>query len=64
MATGARPEGRRCSSAINLVAIVMAGVLTLYLQRRLYVRRRRKHLDDPARKEGRPAPGQEPQAED
>jgi len=34
---------------INLFAIVLAGVLTLYVQRRLYVRRRREHLMDPAR---------------
>ncbi len=35
--------------AVNLVAIVMAGVLTLFLQRRYYVGRRVKHLHDPAR---------------
>jgi uncharacterized hydrophobic protein (TIGR00271 family) len=34
---------------INLTAIVAGGVLTLYLQRRLYVRRRRKHLSDASR---------------
>ena len=34
---------------INLFAIVLAGVLTLYVQRRFYVRRRREHLMDPAR---------------
>jgi uncharacterized hydrophobic protein (TIGR00271 family) len=36
---------------INLVGIVVAGVLTLYVQRRYYVARRRKHLMDPIRKE-------------
>ena len=35
--------------AINLTAIVLAGVAVLFLQRRLYVRRRRAHLDDPSR---------------
>ena len=34
---------------INLFTIVVAGVLTLYVQRRYYVRRRREHLMDPAR---------------
>lgn len=34
---------------INLVAILLAGVGTLYLQRRVYVARRRKHRTDPAR---------------
>ena len=35
--------------AINLSAIVAAGIAVLYLQRRLYVRRRRAHLDHEAR---------------
>lgn len=40
----------------NLVAIVVAGVVTLYVQRRLYIRRRRAHLSHPARAEaGLPA---------
>jgi uncharacterized hydrophobic protein (TIGR00271 family) len=34
---------------INLSAILLAGVLTLYVQRLLYVRRRRKHLHHEAR---------------
>jgi uncharacterized hydrophobic protein (TIGR00271 family) len=34
---------------VNLSAIMLAGVGTLYLQRRYYVTRRRKHLSDPAR---------------
>jgi uncharacterized hydrophobic protein (TIGR00271 family) len=34
---------------INLTSIVMAGVLTLFIQRRYYVARRRKHLQDPMR---------------
>jgi uncharacterized membrane protein len=35
--------------AINLTSIVVAGVITLFIQRRYYVARRRKHLSDPAR---------------
>lgn len=34
---------------LNLTAIVLAGVVTLYLQRRVYVARRRRHLRDPVR---------------
>jgi uncharacterized hydrophobic protein (TIGR00271 family) len=34
---------------INLISIVLAGVITLFIQRRYYVARRRKHLSDPAR---------------
>ena len=43
--------GRPRSSRSTSCRIVVAGVLTLFIQRRLYVRRRRKHLDDPAREE-------------
>jgi uncharacterized hydrophobic protein (TIGR00271 family) len=35
--------------AIKLGAITVAGVLTLYIQRRYYVARRRRHLMDPSR---------------
>jgi len=35
--------------AINLFGIVLAGVVTLFAQRRYYVSRRRKHLQDPRR---------------
>jgi len=35
--------------AINLTSIVLAGVLTLFVQRRYYVTRRVKHLSDPSR---------------
>ncbi len=35
--------------AINLTSIILAGVLTLFIQRRYYVARRRKHLQDPSR---------------
>ena len=35
--------------AINLGAIVTAGIAVLFIQRRLYIRRRRAHLDSSAR---------------
>ena len=41
--------GAATQLGINLLAIVLAGVLTLFVQRRYYVRRRREHLMDPAR---------------
>jgi uncharacterized hydrophobic protein (TIGR00271 family) len=41
--------GAAAQLAINLTSIVFAGVLTLYIQRRYYVARRRKHLRDPSR---------------
>ena len=41
--------GAAAQLAINLTSIVLAGVLTLFIQRRYYVARRRKHLDDPRR---------------
>jgi uncharacterized hydrophobic protein (TIGR00271 family) len=41
--------GAASQLAINLSAIVVAGVLTLFVQRRYYVMRRRKHLMDPSR---------------
>ena len=41
--------GAALQLVINLTGIVVAGVLTLFVQRRLYVMRRRKHLKDPAR---------------
>ncbi len=36
---------------LNLSGIVIAGTLTLYIQRRLYVARRVRHLSDPSRAE-------------
>ncbi len=42
-------RGATAQLAINLASIVLAGVITLYVQRRYYVARRRKHLSDPAR---------------
>jgi uncharacterized hydrophobic protein (TIGR00271 family) len=41
--------GATTQLAINLTSIVLAGVLTLFIQRIDYVKRRRKHLSDPAR---------------
>ena len=41
--------GAAAQLGINLTSIVLAGVLTLFIQRIDYVKRRRKHLSDPAR---------------
>jgi uncharacterized hydrophobic protein (TIGR00271 family) len=41
--------GAAAQLGINLTGIVVAGVVTLWVQRRYYVARRRKHLADPAR---------------
>jgi uncharacterized hydrophobic protein (TIGR00271 family) len=41
--------GAAAQLAINLTAIVLAGVLTMFVQRRYYVARRRRHLKDPSR---------------
>ncbi len=43
--------GAALQLAINLAGIVASGVLTLFVQRRYYVMRRRKHLMDPIRTE-------------
>ncbi|HEY5052988.1 MAG TPA: DUF389 domain-containing protein, partial [Solirubrobacterales bacterium] len=42
-------RGAMAQLAVNLVAIVFAGVFTLYIQRRLYERRRQRHMGDRAR---------------
>jgi uncharacterized hydrophobic protein (TIGR00271 family) len=42
-------RGATAQLAVNLTSIVLAGVITLFVQRRYYVVRRRKHLSDPAR---------------
>jgi uncharacterized hydrophobic protein (TIGR00271 family) len=34
---------------LNLVGIVLSGVVTLFIQRRLYLMRRKRHLEDPSR---------------
>ncbi len=44
-------KGAALQLAINLAGIVASGVLTLFIQRRYYVVRRRKHLMDPIRTE-------------
>ncbi|HEV7847685.1 MAG TPA: DUF389 domain-containing protein [Thermoleophilaceae bacterium] len=41
--------GAAAQLAINLSSIVLAGLLTLFIQRRYYVTRRRRHLSDPSR---------------
>lgn len=41
--------GAAAQLGVNLAALVLAGVLTLFIQRRWYVERRVKHLADPAR---------------
>jgi uncharacterized hydrophobic protein (TIGR00271 family) len=43
-------RGAMAQLAVNLSAIVLAGVTTLYLQRTLYRRRRRRHLGDASRR--------------
>jgi len=43
--------GAAAQLGINLAAIVLAGVTTLFLQRSLYVRRRRAHLQSHAREQ-------------
>jgi uncharacterized hydrophobic protein (TIGR00271 family) len=47
-------RGAMAQLSVNLAAIVLAGVSTLYVQRRLYDRRRRRHLRDAS---PRPSPG-------
>ncbi len=42
-------RGAMAQLAVNLTAIVFAGIATLYLQRRLYRRRRSRHFDDDSR---------------
>jgi len=46
---GGEAAGASGQLAINLVAIVLAGVITLFVQRRYFVARRHRHLTDPAR---------------
>ncbi|HEX7245839.1 MAG TPA: DUF389 domain-containing protein [Solirubrobacterales bacterium] len=51
-------RGAMAQLAVNLTAICLAGVATLYIQRRLYERRRQRHLSDGARAvAGLPAEG-------
>ena len=46
---GEEASGATEQLAVNLVAIVLAGIVTLYIQRRLYQRRRVAHLSAEAR---------------
>ena len=46
---GAEWRGAMTQLSVNLAMIVLAGVGTLFVQRRMYRRRRIKHLSDPAR---------------
>ena len=48
------------AARVNLAAIVLAGIVTLFIQRKLYMRRRRAHLHDEAREARRPAGGPQP----
>jgi uncharacterized hydrophobic protein (TIGR00271 family) len=42
-------KGAATQLGVNLASIIGAGLLTLYIQRRYYLNRRIKHLQDPAR---------------
>ena len=42
-------RGAQAQLALNLAGIVLAGIATLYVQRLLYIRRRRAHLEHEAR---------------
>jgi uncharacterized hydrophobic protein (TIGR00271 family) len=45
-------RGAQAQLLVNLTTIVAAGLLTLFIQRRIYQRRRRAHLHDEAREAG------------
>jgi uncharacterized hydrophobic protein (TIGR00271 family) len=42
-------RGAMAQLAVNLAAIFLAGLVTLFVQRRIYVKRRRRHLEHAAR---------------
>ena len=42
-------RGAMLQLSVNLTAILLAGILTLFVQRTIYVRRRHRHLSDKAR---------------
>ena len=44
--------GAMAQLSVNLVAICLAGIVTLFIQRKLYQRRRRAHLHDVSREAG------------
>jgi uncharacterized hydrophobic protein (TIGR00271 family) len=41
--------GAMAQLSVNLIGILLAGITTLYIQRKLYQRRRRRHLSDSSR---------------
>lgn len=43
--------GAALQLAVNLTSIFVAGFFTLYVQRRIYLKRRRRHLSDPSRRD-------------
>jgi len=45
-------RGAMAQLSVNLVALVLVGVFTLFIQRKLYQRRRRLHLSDTVREAG------------
>lgn len=45
-------RGAMAQLALNLTAIVLAGVGTLYVERRIFTRRRREHRREAARRDG------------
>ncbi|MBA2545955.1 MAG: DUF389 domain-containing protein [Solirubrobacterales bacterium] len=49
---GGEAGGAALQLGVNFGAIMLAGVVTLFVQRRLYQRRRRKHLGDASREAG------------
>jgi uncharacterized hydrophobic protein (TIGR00271 family) len=49
-------RGAMAQLALNLTAIVLAGVSTLYVERRLFTRRRREHRREAAQQDGGRAP--------
>ncbi|MFN8151747.1 MAG: DUF389 domain-containing protein [Solirubrobacterales bacterium] len=48
---GATAWGATAQLLVNLTSIFVAGFLTLYIQRRRYLRRRRAHLNSPSRRD-------------
>jgi uncharacterized hydrophobic protein (TIGR00271 family) len=46
---GSEWRGAMAQLSVNLAAIAVAAITTLFIQRRMYVKRRKKHLADPAR---------------
>ena len=53
-------RGAMLQLSVNLTAILLAGVLTLFVQRAIYVRRRRRHLSRQRARAGRPSARAQP----